>query len=103
MAIIDNNMWYNGTANEKYNANQNMWTISDSQHAHLHHNTGITSSPAMGAGKYEQLPNFVGGLYVEDGILMLMKKDETKVKLGKMNDLSTNRELLLSILDEFFE
>ena len=63
----------------------------------------ITSAGPFGAGKYESLPNFVGGLYVEDGLLKLMKKDNSVEVLGKASDLQSNKNLFLSVLDEIFE
>lgn len=84
---------------DKYSYNKmikNAWT---QQHSH----NDITSSGPFGAGKYEGLPNFIGGLYVEDGILKLMKEDNQTVELGKASDIESNKNLFSSILDKYFE
>lgn len=93
---------YSKTANDKYNVNESMWVIGDAEHTHLHHNSGITSSGPFGAGKYEGLPNFVGGLFVDNGMLKLKKKDDSTIILGKAGDHSTLEELMYNILDEIY-
>jgi len=95
MASISN--WNKNWENEKYNSGETIW-VNDQTHQHIHH-CGTTYSPSS---KYEDLPNFVGGLYVDRGTLMLKKKDDTRVMIGKVGDISTAENLIYSIIDEFF-
>lgn len=99
MATIDN-IWSTTAKQEKYDVNMKVWTIDNAQHQHIHHFP--TSSGPYGAGKYESLPNFIGGLYVDNGILMLKKEDDSTVALGKAGDHTTLEELMYNILDRIY-
>ncbi len=104
--IIDN-IWSNTKSNTSNNDKYTWgsidlaWQEMDNQQ-HIH-STGITSSGPWGAGKYEGLPNFVGGLFVEDGVLKILQENNNVVELGKVSDIDFNKKMLDSILDKFFE
>ena len=93
MALIDKS---------NFNHDDKWWLPVDNISANSIIANKITSTGPFGAGKYEGLPNFVGGLYVEEGMLKLMKKDNSIVILGKASDIASSKELLLSIIDKFF-
>jgi hypothetical protein len=75
----------------------NTVVINPQEHNHLHHT--LTTIP----DKYESLPNFVGGLFVENGMLKLLNSDSQTIELGKVSDMKLNENIFFKILDKFFE
>jgi hypothetical protein len=85
----------NKSNNDKYWTNTTI-SIDPQEHRH-YHNTAWWSE-----NKYENLPNFVGGLYVENGILKLLKSNNQTIELGRASDINADKNLFESVLDKFF-
>lgn len=53
--------------------------------------------------KYESLPNFIGGLFIEDNKVKIRTAKNETIELGSVTDVGLNGKIFSTIMDKILE